>query len=144
MFDRSGDVRAVLDWELATLGDPLADFAYSINTWVEPGDDGVFGTDPPTALPGFPSRQQLIDRYAAATGAELGDLAFYRAFNSWKVGCILHGVYARYQAGQKSTEGVDVGGVFDRMNRLIDAAAEQAAQLRRDHSPGRPQIACPA
>ena len=127
LFSHQGDVIAVLDWELATLGDPLVDFAYSINAWVEPGDDGVYGADPPTALAGFPSRQQLIDRYAATTGADLSNLNYYRALNSWKVACILHGVYARYQAGQKSTEGVDVGGVFVRMDRSVAAAAEQAS-----------------
>jgi aminoglycoside phosphotransferase (APT) family kinase protein len=122
MFSRAGDVTAVLDWELATLGDPMADFAYSVNAWVEPGDPGVYGSDPPTALPGFPSRQQLIERYAAATGADLTHLDYYRAFNSWKVACILHGVYARYRAGQKSIEGVDVQAVFNRITASIDAA----------------------
>jgi aminoglycoside phosphotransferase (APT) family kinase protein len=127
LFSKEGDITAVLDWEIATLGDPLADFAYSLNAWVEPGDEGVYGNDPPTALPGFPSRQQLIDRYAAATGADLSDLDYYRAFNSWKVGCILHGVYARYQAGQKSTEGVELDALFTRMDRSITAAAEMVA-----------------
>ena len=102
----------MLDWELASLGDPLADFAYSINAWTEPGDLGVYGADPPTALPGFPSRADLIERYAAITGADLSNLAYYRTFNSWKTGCILHGVYARYRAGQKSTEGVDLEGLY--------------------------------
>ena len=74
---------AVLDWEIATLGDPLADFAYSLNAWTEPGDAGVYGSDPPTALPGFPSRDELVARYAAATGADMTHLAFYRSFNSF-------------------------------------------------------------
>jgi aminoglycoside phosphotransferase (APT) family kinase protein len=129
MFSVDGDLTAVLDWEIATLGDPLADFGYSLNAWVEPGDAGVYGADPPTALPGFPSRDDLIERYAAATGADLSDLAFYRAFNSWKTACILHGVYARYRAGQKSTEGVDLESLFARIGLSLDAAAERAAQI---------------
>ena len=129
LFSRDGEVIAVLDWEIATLGDPLADFAYSINAWVEPGDAGVYGADPPTALPGFPSRDDLIDRYAAATGADLSGLDYYRAFNSFKTACILHGVYARYRAGQKSTEGVDLDSLFARIGLSLDAAQERAAGI---------------
>jgi aminoglycoside phosphotransferase (APT) family kinase protein len=129
MFSPTGELLAVLDWELASLGDPLADFAYSINAWIEPGDEGVYGADPPTALPGFPSRAELIERYASATGADLTDLAYYRTFNSWKTACILHGVYARYRAGQKSTEGVDLEALRMRVDVAIDAAEAMAAQL---------------
>ena len=92
----------------------------------EPGDVGVYGSDPPTALPGFPSRRELIDRYASATGADLSDLAYYRAFNSWKTGCILIGVFARYRAGQKSSDGVDLDMLFSRIGASIDAAAAMA------------------
>jgi aminoglycoside phosphotransferase (APT) family kinase protein len=119
----------VLDWELASLGDPLADFAYSLNTWTEPGDEGVYGTDPATALRGFPTRDELAARYARATGADLSNLAYYRAFNSWKTACIVHGVYARYQAGQKSTEGVDLEGLRSRVFIALDAAARFASEL---------------
>jgi aminoglycoside phosphotransferase (APT) family kinase protein len=126
LFRRDGTISAVLDWEIATLGDPLADFAYSINAWVEPGDDGVYGADPPTTLPGFPSRAELIERYAATTGADLSHLDYYRSFNAWKTACILHGVYARYRAGQKSAEGVDLDALFARIGRSVDTAAALA------------------
>lgn len=129
MFSRNGSVTGVLDWEIATLGDPIADFAYSINAWIEPGDEGVYGADPPTALPGFPSRDHLIERYASATGADLSNLPFYRAFNSWKTACILHGVYARYRAGQKSTDGVDIDTMFARIALSVDNAAAMAATV---------------
>lgn len=129
LFSQSGEVLAVLDWEIATLGDPLADFAYSLNAWTEPGDAGVYGADPPTALPGFPSRAELTERYAAATGADLSQLAFYRSFNSFKTACILHGVYARYRAGQKSTEGIDLPMLFARIGLSLDSAAVMAADL---------------
>ncbi len=130
LFSQSGELMGVLDWEIATLGDPLADFAYSLNAWTEPGDPGVYGSDPPTALPGFPSRDELITRYAAATGADVSQLAFYRSFNSFKTACILHGVYARYMAGQKSTEGVDLPMLFARIGLSLDNAAAMAADLR--------------
>jgi aminoglycoside phosphotransferase (APT) family kinase protein len=129
LFSGSGEVTAVLDWEIATLGDPLADMAYSINAWIEPGDTIAEGVDPPTALPGFPSRDDLIARYAATTGADLSDLPYYRTFNSFKTACILHGVYARYRAGQKSTEGVDMDLLFSRMRLTIDTAEQAAAGI---------------
>ena len=129
LYSPAGDIEAVLDWELASLGDALADFAYSLNAWTEPGDEGVYGADPATALPGFPTRAELAARYAAITGADLSNLAYYRAFNSWKTGCILHGVYARYQAGQKSTEGVDLEALRSRVFLALDSAAQFAADL---------------
>ena len=89
----------------------------------------MYGSDPPTALAGFPSRDDLIARYAAATGADLSELAFYRSFNSFKTACILHGVYARYRAGQKSTEGVDLPMLFARIGLSLDNAAAMAAGL---------------
>jgi aminoglycoside phosphotransferase (APT) family kinase protein len=129
MFSTSGDLTAVLDWEIATLGEAMADLAYAMNAWVEPGDAGVYNVDPPTALPGFPTRQELTDRYAAATGADVSQLGFYRAYNYFKTGCILHGVFARYRAGQKSSEGIDLDTMFTRMVAAIDAAEATCAEL---------------
>ena len=61
--------------------------------------------------------------------ADLSDLAYYRSFNSWKTACILHGVYARYRAGRKSAEGVDVQALYDRILLSLDRAAEFAAEV---------------
>ncbi len=126
LFAQAGEVTAVLDWEIATLGDPLADFAYTLNAWVEPGDVGVAGADPATALDGFPSRAELTARYARSTGADLTHLDFYRSFNQWKTACILHGVYARYRAGQKDSGGVDLDMLFGRMRASIAGAVALA------------------
>ena len=135
LFAADGELCAVLDWELATLGDPLADFAYSLNAWVEPGDAGVYGTDAPTVLDGFPRRAELVARYAAATGRDAetlsGGLAYYRAFNYFKTAGILIGVYARYVAGQKSTEGVDLPMLLSRVTASVDMAWDAGAGLRR-------------
>ena len=135
LFARTGELTAVLDWEIATLGDPLADFAYTLNAWAEPGDVGVDGLDPATALPGFPSRDELTDRYAKATGADLTHLDFYRAFNQWKTACILHGVYARYRAGQKDTAGVDLPMLRQRMQASVAGAAALADRAVRLTAP---------
>ncbi|MFK7917335.1 MAG: phosphotransferase family protein [Ilumatobacter sp.] len=127
MVDGTGEIAAVLDWEIGTLGDPLADFAYALNAWIEPEDNPGAAEVSPTALPGFSSRDDLIAAYAERTGADLSDLGFYRAFNSFKTACILHGVYARYRLGMKSTDGVDMDGLFDRIVQSIELAQAHLA-----------------
>ncbi|MEL6890863.1 MAG: phosphotransferase family protein [Actinomycetota bacterium] len=122
MVDDDGVVGAVLDWEIATLGDPLADFAYALNAWIEPGDSPDASTTSPTALPGFASRDQLVGWYHDRTGADLSRLGYYRAFNSFKTACIIHGVYARYRLGMKSTDGVDMDGLFQRILTSVELA----------------------
>ncbi len=130
MVSPEGEVTAVLDWEIATLGDPLADFAYALNGWGDPGDgEGSVVAGGATTAPGFVHRDVLAERYGAATGADLTNLGYYRAFNYFKSACILHGVYARYQAGKKSSEGVDVPELFERLQRSIGFAESAAANL---------------
>ena len=82
----------------------------------------------PTALPGFASRDALIGYYADRTGADLRQLGYYRSFNSFKTACIVHGVYARYKLGMKSTDGIDMPGLFDRVLASIDLAEEHLAR----------------
>ncbi len=123
MFAPDGSVTAVLDWEIATLGDALADFAYALNAWGVPGNPQPLGEEGATQAPGFVAPDLLIERYAAATGADLSNLDFYVAFNHFKTACILHGVYARYRMGQKSTEGVDMDALKARMIGALDRAA---------------------
>ena len=92
-----GRIRAVLDWELCTLGDPLADVGYLMNSWTQPGE--VEGDMTPTALGGFPSREALCERYEAATGRNLDGINYYRAFSHWRLAAIGQGVYKRYLVG---------------------------------------------
>lgn len=122
MIDDDGRVAAVLDWEIGTLGDPLADFAYALNAWAEPEDSELARHTSPTALDGFASRNDLIGYYADRTGADLSALGYYRSFNAFKTACIIHGVYARYQLGMKSTDGVDMPALFDRIITSIERA----------------------
>ena len=123
-FDDTGEIVAVLDWEIGTLGDPLADFAYALNAWIEPSDSPTAPEVSPTALPGFSSRADLTRWYEERTGADLSHLGYYRGFNSFKTACIIHGVYARYRLGMKSTEGVDMEGLFDRIISSIELAEQ--------------------
>lgn len=124
-----GHIAAVVDWEISTLGDPLADLAYCLNSWAEPGDEGSAAVKPPTTLPGFCGRQLLIDRYAERTGYDLSGIDYYRCFNHWKTVCILQGVYARYLHGQKDTEAVDVDSFPTRIDWSIRLATEAAERL---------------
>jgi aminoglycoside phosphotransferase (APT) family kinase protein len=126
---RDGHIAAVVDWEISTLGDPMADLAYCINAWVERADVVASRDDAPTVLPGFCGRQVLIDRYADQTGVDLGQLDYYRCFNHWKTVCIVQGVYARYLHGQKSTEDVDVDGFPGRIEKTLQLAVEAADRL---------------
>lgn len=132
LFEPNGQISAVLDWEIATLGDSLADVGYFLNCWVGPADEPSDVIDPPTALPGFPGRQEILDTYVSLTGADVSTLAYYRAFNFWKRACILQGVYARYRSGQKSAEGVDVKGLLGRIDRSLAAATGLSEQVPTD------------
>ena len=129
MFGRDSTVAAVVDWEIATLGDPLADLGYSLNAWAQP-DDPFLDNDEATSLaPGFPTRDHLRDRYAAKTGRDLSDLPYYLAFNRFKTACIVHGVYARYKRGQKEIDADELTEMHERVERLIDAADDAGRDI---------------
>ncbi|HVB90546.1 MAG TPA: phosphotransferase family protein [Acidimicrobiales bacterium] len=119
-----GAVRAILDWEICTLGDPLADIGLLMVYWAEPSDSmAVLGLSPTTA-PGFSSRAQVMERYAAASDLDLSGIGYYTAFGYWKLACILQGVYARYVAGAGAGDQGSVSGYPDQVARLAEMAAE--------------------
>ncbi len=128
----SAEVIAVLDWEIATLGDPLADLGYVLATWPEPGDDRVAATSATSMAPGFPTRDELLAAYGERTGADLTHIDYYVAWANWKTACIVQGVYRRYCDGALDTTGIDV----DAFRRTVEAATELAAEAieRRDRS----------
>jgi aminoglycoside phosphotransferase (APT) family kinase protein len=114
-----GSVAAILDWELCTLGDPLADLAWLLAYWMEPGEspeDLLIRT--PTTLPGFPTRAEVAAQYVARTGADTRDLDRYIALSYWKLGCIAEGVYARYAAGVMGADDLPEPGLSDVPPRL--------------------------
>jgi aminoglycoside phosphotransferase (APT) family kinase protein len=116
-------VAAVLDWEICTLGDPLADLGYLLATWAEPGDGLRTIATSPSGLAGFGTRDDLARWYAAGSSLDLAPLPYYLAFNLWKVACINQGVWARYDQGQTPAAGVDVAAI----RASVDALAERAA-----------------
>lgn len=122
LLDDDGNVVAVLDWELCTLGDPLADVGLLMVYWSEPGDVApTLGA--PTLAEGMASRSQLLDRYAQVSGRDLSRIDFYTAFGYWKLACIVEGVYARYIGGSMGTRDTDD---FSHFARQVEALAEQA------------------
>jgi aminoglycoside phosphotransferase (APT) family kinase protein len=126
-----GRSAAVVDWEISTLGDPLADLAYALNQWAEPGDPPPVRALPPTTLPGFPGRQALADRYAERTGRDLSRLDYYVGFNRWKSAAIVHGVYARYLEGKKSSADVDLDGLKRAILQSLSLAEAAVQRLER-------------
>jgi aminoglycoside phosphotransferase (APT) family kinase protein len=118
-----GTVRAVLDWEICTLGDPLADMGLLMVYWTEPGDEAsaLLGVAP-TAVAGFPSRAEMRAAYEAASGRDLSRLGYYVAFGYWKLACIIQGVYARYVGGAAAGDRSSVDGFADSVRRLAEAA----------------------
>jgi aminoglycoside phosphotransferase (APT) family kinase protein len=125
-----GEVAAVVDWELCTLGDPLADVGLLMVYWPDAGGEEPIALGQPANLaPGFPSRAELRERYAERSGRDLAELDFFVALGYWKLAIILEGVYARYRAGGygKADDGVEY---FARLvERLADAA--EAAERRQ-------------
>jgi aminoglycoside phosphotransferase (APT) family kinase protein len=106
--DQPPRVVAVLDWELSTLGDPIADLATTLSYWHDPGDVER-GEIPVSAgltdKPGFPTAESLAAAYAARTGRDLGNLSFYLGLAWMKLAVICEGVHARYLGGQTLGEG---------------------------------------
>ena len=121
----AGEVAAVVDWELCTLGDPLADVGLLLVYWGEEGDSLVPLMRPATMAPGFPSREEVKRRYAERSGRDLAEIDFYVALGLWKLAIILEGVYARYAAGQYGSA-EDSGA--DHFARTVEQLAEAASQ----------------
>ena len=121
MIDASGEVIAVLDWEICTLGDPLADLGLLMVYWTEAGDP-LAALPSATTLPGFPTRAELVAAYQQAGGRPVGDLDYYVAFGYWKLACILEGVYTRYKAGAMGDDGADADAFGDTVRLLGEAS----------------------
>ncbi len=92
---------AIFDWELATIGDPLADVGYLTATYPEPGDDSgtLFSLAAVTTREGFPTRAELIERYEAGSGRSMSDVRWYQTLALWKSAVFLEGSYKRLLAG---------------------------------------------
>jgi aminoglycoside phosphotransferase (APT) family kinase protein len=122
----AGDVQAVLDWEICTLGDPLADIGLLQVYWTGPDDDPSAWDSRSTTAPGFWNRAQTAERYAEVSGRDVSNLDFYVAFGYWKLACILEGVYARYLGGALGARDPAELAPF---KAQVDGAAQMAAAI---------------
>jgi aminoglycoside phosphotransferase (APT) family kinase protein len=118
-------VLAVLDWEICTLGDPLADVGLLQVYWTGPGDDASAWNGGATTADGFLDRADLVERYEIVSGRDLSELPFYVSFAYWKLACILQGVYYRYLGGALGSRDPDE---LEPFVVQIDAAAARAAE----------------
>jgi aminoglycoside phosphotransferase (APT) family kinase protein len=120
------DVRAVLDWEMATIGDPLFDLAVSLSYWTEPTDPEALKEVMPTvtSTPGFMPRKEFMERYAQRSGRDLSGMHWYMVFGYFKLAVILQQIYARWEKGQTRDERFSN---FDRRVRTLILHAKTLA-----------------
>jgi aminoglycoside phosphotransferase (APT) family kinase protein len=118
---------SIFDWEMSTIGDPLADVGWMISFWREPGDarDVLDEDTAVTRLPGFQPRADLLQRYRDRTGRVMGDLVFYTALAVWKLAVLLEGSYARHLAG------VTDDPFFARLEEGVPSLARRALETIR-------------
>jgi aminoglycoside phosphotransferase (APT) family kinase protein len=118
--DDLGRIVAVLDWEMATLGDPLADLGLFLIYWArDEAQTGVVGATT-SADKGFLPRDAIVDRYATASGRDVSALEFYEALASYKLAIILEGIHARYLMGKT------VGDGFEHIGALVEVMVQGA------------------
>ncbi|PSL43612.1 aminoglycoside phosphotransferase (APT) family kinase protein [Salsuginibacillus halophilus] len=124
------EMTGLFDWEMATVGDPLADIGALLSYWVEADDPDwlkqAFGTPPVTVQPGFYTRRELVEAYARKSGRNVDDLHVYVAFGYFKLAVIAQQIYARYVAGQTDDQR------FKHLNQTVGALFNRAASVIRE------------
>jgi aminoglycoside phosphotransferase (APT) family kinase protein len=126
--DTPARILAVLDWELSTIGDPLADVGYLVATYSESGSPRTpLELSPVTAAKGFPSRKELAEHYAERTGASLRGLPWYEALALWKAAVFCEAIYGRYLRGERDDPWA--ASLSNGVPRLLEVAEESAARL---------------
>ena len=127
--DRPDRVQAVLDWEMGAIGDPRADLGYLLATYAEPGGEpGPLGVSPVTALEGFPSKAELVERYSARSGRTIGPLGWFEALALWKAAVFCEAIFGRFQRGELGAEDSRAAGY----ERSVPLMAETAAARLED------------
>ncbi|MBH8599185.1 MULTISPECIES: phosphotransferase family protein [unclassified Thermoactinomyces] len=121
----------IFDWEMATVGDPLADLGCTMSYWIEESDPDflkkAFGRDPVTVLPGFFTRKQFLECYGRKSGQDLSTIHYYLTFAYFKLAVICQQIYYRYQKGQTADER------FAKMGELAKALIRFACQHANGH-----------
>jgi aminoglycoside phosphotransferase (APT) family kinase protein len=127
IFGDDGKMLAVLDWELCTLGDALADLATMLMYWTDRDDTARSMLPAASTAEGFPTRAELVERYAGKSTLDLSGLSYYKAFSHWRLACIMEGVFVRYATGA-------MGGGDDAKVAAVGMGGEviRRAQLAKD------------
>jgi aminoglycoside phosphotransferase (APT) family kinase protein len=138
-LDPEPRIAAVVDWEMATLGDPLADLGLTLVYWTEDGEESWLSPDPQagsptrprgvstdaTAAPGFWTRAEFAAEYARLTGRDVSRIGYYVAFGYFKLAVVLEGIHARYRQGKTVGEGFEQEGfavplLITRAHEILD------------------------
>ncbi|WP_214323159.1 phosphotransferase family protein [Nonomuraea sediminis] len=120
------EILAVVDWEMSTLGDPLADLGLTLTYWHDPGDDeraGIPVAGDVTLAPGFLNAAEFAAHYAKVSGRDISDLGFYVAFGNFKLAVIVEGIHARFRQGKTVGEG------FDRIGSAVPTLIARAHRM---------------
>ena len=122
-------IAAVMDWELSTIGDPLADVGYLVATYADPvAPPNVLHISPVTRAEGFPTRAELVARYAERSGRSVEALPWYEALALWKSAVFCEAIYGRYLRGERGEDAF--GASLERgVPQLLEAAGEAASRL---------------
>lgn len=128
LISEKGRILALLDWELCTLGDTLADVGYLMNNWFQPGDHSADGAAAfgPTSIGDFSTREEFVARYSELSGREVPSINYYRAFQYWRLAAIVEGVLSRYLKGVMANEANT-----DVFRKQVDGMATSALALIR-------------
>jgi aminoglycoside phosphotransferase (APT) family kinase protein len=127
---RPDRIEAVLDWEMATIGDPLSDFGLTLCywTWATDPEVRVAGIPALTAAPGWYTRDQLVDRYAERTGRDVTHIGYYEVLGVFKLAVIIQQIYCRFHRGQTHD------GRFENFGTRAMGLAKRAAWLAEKYS----------
>jgi aminoglycoside phosphotransferase (APT) family kinase protein len=120
VISTSGEVQAVLDWEMATVGDPLMDLGTTLAYWAEAEDEDILKMFNLSYVPGNFTRRELVDYYASRTGRDLSDFGFYYVFGLCKVATIAQQIYQRFSLGYSKDPRFSV------LNQVVEAAGRKA------------------
>jgi aminoglycoside phosphotransferase (APT) family kinase protein len=120
VISASGEVQAVLDWEMATVGDPLMDLGTTLAYWAEAVDEDILKMFNLSYVPGNFTRRELVDYYASRTGRDLSDFGFYYVFGLCKVATIAQQIYQRFSLGYSKDPRFSV------LNQVVEAAGRKA------------------
>jgi aminoglycoside phosphotransferase (APT) family kinase protein len=121
-------VKSIFDWDMATIGDPFIDLGTTLNYWPDPGD---VAEEPQllssgVASLGLPRRSEIIERYSATTGLDVGDVRWYEAFACWKTAVVLQQLFVRWARGESTDNRMATRGP------LVSVQARRAARLLDD------------